>query len=160
MSSALAQLAVSKRLTIVSKIGTPADGESLAGQNVNDFPAGALFYVEQSNRFYVLRKNLDSAVVASNLENVVDGIGSSAAAGRFVAVQQFAAVTLLGGTATVSGFDLERGGAFLVSLQTPGGTTGFVHAVKTTNTTATVTSSNGADTGSYTIVFVEQPAST
>lgn len=155
--SDLSLLTVSKRFTVVEHIGTPDDGDSLAGQNVNNFPEGALFYVSQSNRFYSLRKNLDSLVVATGLFNVVDGIGSSAAAGRFVATEQRSAGALTGGTTTSNGFDLSRGGKFLVSLVTPGGTTGFVHAAKTAANVVTITSSSGADTGTYLVVFVEDP---
>lgn len=82
----LALLPPAKRLTIVENIGTPDEGDSLAGQNVNNFPAGALFYVQASHRLYELRKGLDSLVVATSRNNVVDGIGSSAAANVVTAV--------------------------------------------------------------------------
>ncbi len=153
--SNLSLLPPAMRFTVLDIIGTPGNGDSLAGQNVNEFPAGAVFYVRESNRFYTLRKNLNSAVVATPAENVVDGVGSSAAAGRFVACQQSGVATLSGGTITLSGFDLSRGGKFLCTTVTPGGTPGFLHAAKTADNIATITSSSGSDTSSVLIVFVE-----
>ena len=154
----LSLLAVAKRLTVVEHIGTTADGDSLAGQNVNNYPAGSLFYVRASNRFYQLRKNIDGAVVATGAFNVVDGVGSSAAAGRLVAVQQWATATLSAGGATIAGFDLSSNGFFLVSYVTAGGTQGFLHALKSAPNLATVASSSGADTSTVLVVFVESPA--
>lgn len=153
----LALLALGKRLTIVERIGDASNGDSLSGQNVNNFPAGALFYVRASNRFYQLRKGLDPVVVSVGNNNVVNGVGSSAAAGRFVAVQQSGAVTLVAGTNTISGFCLSEGGFFLVSYVTPGGTQGFLHAAITAANIVTVTSSSGTDTSVVVVVFVENP---
>lgn len=156
--STLSQLAVEKRLTIVEHLGTSsADGESLAGQNVNNFPAGSLFYVRASHRLYELRKNLDTLVVQTSLFNVIDGVGSSAAAGRFVAVDQWGAVTLAAGSGVLPGFDLSSGGFFLVSYTVAGGTQGFLHAAKTAANTVTVTSSSGSDTSTVLVVFKESP---
>lgn len=153
----LSQLDVSQRLTIVEHIGDPSDGASLAGQNVNAFPAGALFYVRASNRFYNLRKNMDAAVVPVGNFNVVNGVGSSAVNGRFVANDQFSGVTLAGGTATISGFDLTRTGFFVVTYVTPGGTQGFLHAAKTAANIVTVTSSSGSDTSVVSVLYLEAP---
>jgi hypothetical protein len=154
----LTQLPASQRLIIVQNIGDTSQGDSLAGQNVGLYPAGILAYVVDSNRFYRLKKNLNVLVVADtgNYRNVVAGVGSSSVDGLWVAVEQIAQVTLSGsGTATVSGFDLTTAGDFLVSLVTPGGTTGFVHAVATTAVEATFTSTQAADTGTYLGVYVE-----
>ena len=153
----LALLSLAKRLTVVERIGDPSNGDSLAGQNVNNFPAGALFYVRASNRFYQLRKNLDALVVANSLNNVVDGVGSSAAAGRFVAVQQSGTATLSTGTASIPGFDLSAGGNFLCSYVTIGGTPGILHAAVGAANSVTVTSSSGSDTSVVLVVFVEFP---
>jgi hypothetical protein len=152
----LALTPVSKRITIVSSVGTPADGDSLAGQNVNNFPEGALFFVESSSRFYALRKNVNAAVVATPANNVVDGVGSSAEAGRFVALMQLRSAVLTAGSATgITGFDVSRvNGFFIITLVTPGGTPGFVHATITAPNTVSLTSSNGADTGTYSVVYV------
>ena len=155
--STLSQLAVSKRLTIVEKIGTPDDGESLAGQNVNDFPSGALFYVRSSHRLYELRKNLPSAVVATNANNVVDGIGSSAAAGRFVAVTQWWFGQMTAGSVAIAGFDLSSNGLLLASHQTHDGTVGNLAAVKTTASIATVTSTSNTDTSTVVVQWFEFP---
>ncbi len=148
---------VSKRITIVSSVGTPSDGDSLAGQNVNNFPEGALFFVESSNRFYALRKNISSsAVVATPANNVVDGVGSSQEAGRFVALNQIRSATLTGGTvAGITGFDVSSiNGFFIITLVTPGGTPGFVHATITAPNTVSLTSSSGSDTSTYSVVYV------
>lgn len=154
--SDLVQLPPAKRLTVVTHLGTGADGDSLAGQNVNDFPAGALFWVRQSNRFYQLKKNLNSAVIpdVGIYRNVINGIGSSAAAGRFVAVQQLGEGVLIGGTIAVSGFDLSAPGFFLCSLITVGGTPGFIRAAATSLAQVTLTSTSGSDTGTYGFAFV------
>ncbi len=147
---------VSKRLTIVSSVGTPSDGDSLAGQNVNNFPEGALFFVESSSRFYVLRKNVDAAVVATVANNVVDGVGSSAVDGRFVALTQIRSAVLSAGSATgITGFDVSSvNGFFIITLVSPGGTPGFVHATITAPNTVSLTSSSGSDTSTYSVVYV------
>lgn len=155
--SSLALLAVEKRVTLVERIGNGADGDSLAGQNVQNFPSGSLFWVRASHRMYELRKNLDSAVVATGALNVVDGIGSSAAHGRFVACQQRATATLVAGTIAVAGFDLTNNGTFLVGYVTAGGTQGFLRAAKTAANVVTVTSSSGSDTSNVTVLFLENP---
>jgi|SRR5882724_7338782 len=151
----LALLPPAKRLTIVENIGTPADGDSLAGQNVNNFPAGALFYVQAAHRLYELRKGLDALVVATSRLNVIDGVGSSDAAGRFVAVQQFGTGALSGGSVALDGFDLTNAGFFLVSYITPAGTQGFLRAAKTAANSVTAVSSSGSDTSTVLVVFVE-----
>ncbi len=153
----LALLDVHKRTTIVAKIGVGSDGDSLSGQNVNNFPDGALFFVRDSGRFYTLRKNLPDAVGEQNGVNVVDGIGSSAAAGRFIAVQQYGVAQLSNGTGVITGLDLSRGGVFLVSYVTLSGTPGFIHAAKTADNFATVSSSSGSDNSQVLAVFVESP---
>jgi len=153
----LVRLPVAQRIVVVTHIGDESDGDSLAGQNVNAFPAGVLFYVAQSNRFYALRKNLPSAVGEQNGLNVVDGVGSSATAGRFIAVQQFATGVLSAGSAVMTGFDLSAGGHFLVGYVTPGGTQGFLRAAKTADNVVTVTSSSGSDTSTVTVLYLEDP---
>ncbi len=153
----LKQLDPAQRLTIVEGIGDPSDGESLAGQNVNAYPAGALFYVRSSHRMYELRKNLDALVVATGALNVVDGIGSSAVAGRFVATTQYVSGTLSGGTIDIAGFDLGSSGLFQVSPTAFGGTPGFLRAVKVDAHTARVISSSGSDTSTVVVVLLENP---
>lgn len=149
------------RLILVENIGSLGDGDSLAGQNVNALPAGCLAYVAASNRFYRLKKHLNSAVVADAgiWRNVVDAVGSSPVNGRWVAVQQVATFTLAGGTVTVSGFDMTTPGNFLISLVLASGTTGFVHGAAISGVAATFTSSQGADTGQYIATFVQDAAS-
>ncbi len=152
----LALLSVAKRVTIVESVGTPDDGNSLAGQNVNNFPSGALFYVESSHRMYELRKNIDALVAEDgSFFNVVNGVGSSAVAGRFVAQQQFGHGALVAGSLSLDGFDLTNNGFFLVSYITPLGTQGFLHGQKVDANTAAVTSSSGSDTSTVLMVFVE-----
>jgi hypothetical protein len=155
--SDLTLLPPAKRLTIVSSLGSSADGDSLAGQNVNDFPAGALFWVKSQNRFYALKKNLNVLTIpdVGFYRNIVNGVGSSAVAGRFVAVQQMGQVTLAGGTVNVSGLDLSSAsGFFLISLITPGGTPGFIHAAPSSIVQATFTSTSGSDTSTYGFTWV------
>lgn len=150
-----------KRLTIVSHIGTKGDGDSLAGLNVNDFPAGALVFVKESNRFYRLKKNLDVLVIpdVEQFRNVVDGVGSSAAAGRWIAVSQLGYGTLVGGTINIDGFDLSTPGFFQVCLVTPSGSPGFVHAAAASVARVTITSASNTDTSTYSVVFWEDTRS-
>lgn len=153
----LTQTSVADRLTLVSSIGTGDDGDSLAGQNVNNFPDGATFFVKSTKRYYVLQKNLPSTVVAASNENVVDGIGSSSVAGRFVAALQADVVTLASGTVTSSGWSLPVGPNyfFLVSLVNANSTTsGFTHAARATDHSVTVTSAQGSDGGAYLVLLV------
>lgn len=152
----LTQTPPAQRVTLVSSIGSGADGDSLAGQNVNNFPDGALFYVASTKRFYQLQKNLPATVVANGNGNVVNGIGSDSVDGRFVALLQSDTFTLTGGTQTAIGWSLPVGPTyrFLVSLVTVGGTTGFVRAARTDDHSVTVTSTQGADTGVYFIVLI------
>lgn len=144
------------RLTLVSDLGTPSDGGTLAGQNVNDFPDGALFFVQRTARFYQLVKNLSTTVVPASGVNVIAGIGSSDAAGRFIAVQQAEQATLVAGVAVVTGLYLPATSAhsFLVCMVTPGGTPGFVHAARTTDHSATITSTSNTDTSTYLLVVI------
>lgn len=152
----LSQTAIAKRITLVNTIGSAADGDSLRGQNVSNFPEGALFYNRAAHRLYELRKNLDSLVVADNANfNVVDGVGSSAAAGRFVALNQWASGVLSGGSLVIAGFDLTNSGRFMVGYVLAGGTQGFLHATKTSAASLTVTSSQGADTSTVVVQFLE-----
>lgn len=155
----LTQTTPGQRLTLVQSIGTTADGDSLAGLNVQALPAGALAYVADTNRFYRLKKNLDPLVLADTgiWQNVVAGVGSSSVNGMWVAVQQTASVTLVGGTtpAPIVGFDLSHAGDFMVGLVSPIGTTGFVHGVAATAASATFTSTQGADDGVYLATYVE-----
>jgi len=154
----LSQAALGKRLTMVENVGSPGDGDSLSGQNVNNFPDGALFYVRASHRMYELRKNLDALVVESDTTlNVRDGVGSSASAGRFVATQQWTFGTLSGGTLAIPGWDLTNNGFFLISVATIGGTPGTLHGAKTAANSMTVTSSSGSDTSTVVVAFLENP---
>lgn len=163
-NSASVQIAVGKRLTIVDKIGesgSGADGQSLRGQNVNDYPDAALFFVRNSNRFYKLKKNMAIAIAedVTGNDNVINGIGSSPDAGRFVAVLQMANLQLVanesGSTASVAGFDLTAFGNFHVSYATPGGTQGFLTPSIATETTMTVVSSSVADTSFVFVTYYE-----
>ena len=156
--TALKMLDVNQRLTILDRVGSPANGDSLAGQNVNAYPEGALFYVRASNRLYELRKNLDALVVQNSLYNVVDGVGSSAADGRFIAVDQWGTLTLSGGTGLLPGFDLTEGGFFQCTYVTIGGTPGILHGAKTAANSMTVTSSSNTDTSVVLVVFKESPS--
>lgn len=153
----LPQIPPAKRLTEVESIGGGDQGDSLAGQNVNNYQDGALFWVRASHRMYELRKNLNSAVVQTDDLNVVDGIGSSAAAGRFVATQQWATGVLSVGSIAIPGFDIMHGGRFLVSYVSAGGTQGFLHAAQTAVNIVTVTSSSGSDTSTVVVMFLENP---
>lgn len=153
----LVSLPAALRLILVSIIGTPGVDDSLANLNVNEYPAGVLAYVKATKRFYTLKKNLDTDVVADggNYRNVVNSIGSSAVAGRWVAVQQQGSGTLVGGTLVVSGFDLTQPGFFITSLLNAAGTTGYVKTTKTTDATATLLSTSNSDVGTYGVVYVE-----
>lgn len=151
-------LDVAHRLLLVDTLAD-GTGNSLSGQNVNELPAGALVYVRARNRLYSLRKNLDSLVVAGANANVVDGVGSSAAAGRFVAVLQWGVGILSAGSIAMPGWDLTRGGFFAVNYVSAGGTQGFLHAAKTANGTATVTSSSGSDTSTVLVQYLENAES-
>lgn len=156
MTNPLKNLDVSQRLTILDAIGTPADGQSLAGQNVNEFPAGVLFYVRSVNRLYTLRKNLNASMVpAGNDQNIINGIGSTAAAGRFVACAQRGFGTLAAGSVILPGFDTSRGGHFLVSYVQAGGTQGFLRGVIVSPGSIGITSSSGSDTSQVVCEFLE-----
>ena len=152
----LTQTPPAQRITLVSTLGDNGDGDSLAGQNVQNFPEGALFYVASTKRMYQLQKNLPSTIVANVNGNVVDGVGSSSVEGRFVALLQSDIFTLSGGTATQIGWSLPTGPTyrFLVGLVAVGGTTGFAHAAAASDHSVTVTSTQGADTGTYLVALV------
>ncbi len=154
----LSLLTVSDRLLLVNALAD-GTGDSLAGQNVNALPAGALVYVRARNRLYTLRKNLNALIVAGSNGNVVNAVGSSDEAGRFVAVNQWNIGTLAGGTVAITGWDLTRGGYFAVSYVTAGGTQGFLHAAVTALGTVTVTSSSGSDTSVVLVQFIENAES-
>lgn len=156
----LATLTVADRLTLVDEIGTPSEGGTLAGLNVASLPAGALVYVEASNRFYVLRKDLPTAVIpdVSPYRNVVAAIGSSAQNGYFVACSQQAEVTLVGGQATALGFDLSRDGNWLVGMRAPGGSIGdYVLVTPSTDAAVSVQSEDSDDASTYFILYTETP---
>jgi hypothetical protein len=156
----LPQTTVQQRVTLVDATGSTGDGDSLAGQNVNHFPEGALFYVRATNRFYTLVKNLPVDVVSVGDGNIVDGIGSSAVNGRFVACQQVFEAALTAGAVTISGAYLPsaQNNLFLISLVNTGGTQGFVRGIRANDHQITLSSSQGADTGTYVVVVV--PAGT
>lgn len=165
-NSASRQVAVIDRLNIVDSIGTTgdgSDGQSLRGQNVAAFPEGVLMWVRDSNRLYKLKKNIGGTVAddTTGNQNVVASIGSSLAAGLWIAETQQATATLVanegGSSVSIAGFDLSSGGHFHVSYVTPGGTQGFLHAVITNDHTVTVLSSNAGDTSVVFLTFYEMP---
>jgi hypothetical protein len=158
--NAPADMGIGKRVTILNTIGVQgdkSDGQSLRGQNVNNFPAASLFYVRDSNRMYRLKKSLAVAIAedTGGMANVINGLGSSAANGRFVALVQMGTGTLTGGEGTstvdIAGWDVNPAGQFHVSYSTLSGGVGALMAESISETTVRVTSSSGSD-GS--IVFV------
>ena len=161
---AFAQIAVGKRVTILDTIGEAgddSDGQSLRGQNVQNFPEAALFYVRNSNRMYKLKKNQSNAIGedTTGMDNVVNGIGSSAVNGRFVALVQMNVITLgAGGTGTIAGWDVNPDGWFHCSYVTFGTSPGFLRAEAASETTVTVHSSDGESTGGTVFVtYYETP---
>lgn len=161
---AFAEIGVGKRVTILDTIGTlgdGSDGQSLRGQNVNAFPDACLFYVRDSNRMYRLKKNQSVAIAedTTGMDNVVSGIGSSAAAGRFVALVQMNVITLGGGGAgSIAGWDVNPDGWFHCTYVTFGTSPGFLRASATSETTVTVNSSDGESTGGTVFVtYYETP---
>ncbi len=162
----LPQIATQKRLTILDSIGASGshgNGASLRGQNVQNFPEGVVVLVRDSARYYMLKKHLPSDVVedATGNDNVIDGIGSSAVNGRWVALRQQAVVTLVAGESSsevsVIGFDLSSGGNFHVSYVTFSGTTGQIRAEITNDFTVTVFSSNADDSSDVFVTFYQEP---
>ncbi len=161
---AFAQIAVGKRVTILDTIGEAGDdsnGQSLRGQNVQNFPDAALFYVRNSNRMYKLKKNMSVAVAedTTGMDNVINGIGSSSASGRFVALVQMNVITLgEGGTGTIAGWDVNPDGWFHCTYVTFGTGPGFLRAFAASETTVTVASSDGESTGGTVFVtYYETP---
>lgn len=163
---AFAQIAVGKRVTILDTIGAIGDdsnGQSLRGQNVQNFPEAALFYVRNSNRMYKLKKNMSVAVAqdTTGMDNVVNGIGSSAVNGRFVALTQMNLITLVpnegGSTGTLAGWDVNPDGWFHVSYSRFGGTQGFLRAATASETTVEVFSSNAGDSSDVFVTYYETP---
>ncbi len=162
------QIAVGDRFTILDSIGAPgngSDGQSLRGQNVQMFPEGAIFYVCDSNRFYKLKKNQSIAIAedTTGMDNVINGIGSSAVNGRFVATVQMAVITLTPGgesgtsSGTAPGWDVNPGGWFHVSYVTFGGTTGALRAFVASETTVTAESNSGSDSSDVFVTYYETP---
>ncbi len=161
-------MGIGKRVTILNSIGTQgdkSDGQSLRGQNVHNFPAAALFYVRDSNRMYRLKKNMAVAIVgdAGVQANVIDGLGSSAANGRFVALVQQGTGVLSGGegesTVDISGWDVNPEGWFHVSYTETGGTPGTLTAAAISETTVRVTSTSGSDSGSVFVTYYQAHSS-
>lgn len=153
----LAQTPAAQRVTLVDSIDAGAVGDTLQNINPALYPDGALFFVNASQRMYVLQKNLPVTVTAGDSHgNVVSSIGSDHIQGFFIACLQSAVVTLSGGTFSSIGWSLPNpsGYFFLVSLVTQGGTSGFVHAARTDDHTVLVSSLQGADTGTYFVVLV------
>ena len=152
-NSASTQTGVGKRLTLIERIGqvgNGSDGQSLRGQNVNDFPDGCLFYVRNSNRMYKLKKNQAIAIAedVSGMDNVVNGIGSSAVNGRFIACVQMNVITLgEGGVGSIAGWDVNPDGWFHCTYVTFGTSPGFLRAEMASETTVTVTSSDAGSIG-------------
>lgn len=158
----LINLPAAQRLIVVQNIGDASQGDSLAGQNVGLYPAGVLAYVANSNRFYRLRKNLNTLVLpdSSQYRNVVAAVGSSSEEGYWVAVEQIGQVTLATtGVATLIGFDLTTPGFFLTSIITPGGTIGQSHVTPATVASATVQSSSTSDTSTVGVVYIQGASS-
>ncbi len=162
---AFAQIAVGKRVTILDTIGAIGDdsnGQSLRGQNVQNFPDAAIFYVRNSNRMYKLKKNMSVAIAqdTTGMDNVVNGIGSSAVNGRFVALVQMNVITLgEGGTGSIAGWDVNPDGWFHCTYTGTFGTSpGFLRAEAASETTVTVHSSDGESTGGTVFVtYYETP---
>lgn len=166
MNNASVQIAVGDRLTIVDSIGTRGDhsnGQSLRGQNVNDYPDSALFWVRNSNRLYKLKKNQAIAIAedTTGFDNVVDGVGSNDVNGRFVATNQFCQALLAadeesGTSVTVGGFDLTSDGSWLMTHQgVDGGTPGTLWAEIVNETTVKLHSTASTDTNLVFATFVE-----
>lgn len=159
-------MGVGKRVTILDSVGTTGDhsnGQSLRGQNVQNFPSSSLFYVRDSNRMYRLKKNMAVAIVedGTGMCNVVNGIGSSAENGRFVALEQMGFGSLTGGesggTVTIAGWDVNPDGYFHVTHVTLEGTPGFLMAGVASETTVTVTSSSDTDTSDVFVTYYQTP---
>lgn len=154
----LAQTPSAQRITLVDSLSVGAVGDTLQNVNPALYPDGALFFVNATQRMYSLQKNLPVTITAGDGNgNVVAAIGADHIEGFFVACQQSALVTLSGsGTATSIGWSLPNssGYHFLVSLVSIGGTQGFVRAARTDDHTVTVTSLQGADTGTYFVVLI------
>ncbi len=167
MDNSPTTIGVGDRLTILSsigEIGDGSDGQSLRGQNVNKFPNTALFYVRYSARFYRLKKDMAIAIVedTTGMENVVNGLGSDAVAGRFVAVRQMGIGTLVpnevSSTVVISGFDVNPGGWFHVTHDSFGsGTPGILRAFASSETEVTVVSTSGSDNGIVFVTYYQTP---
>jgi hypothetical protein len=169
MNSAPRNIGVGDRITIVDKVGAlgnGSDGQSLRGLNVNMFPDATLVFVRNSNRMYRLKKNQAISIVedTSGMDNVVNGIGSSAAAGRFVALVQMGIGTLApgveGGPASVviPGFDVNPGGWFHVNYtEEPTSAIGGLWAVVNTETSVLVRSTETSDATGVFVTYYETP---
>lgn len=164
--NAPATMGVGKRVTILNTVGVQddkSDGQSLRGQNVNNFPAASLFYVRDSDRMYRLKKNMAIAITEdiSGMCNVIDGIGSDAEHGRFVALRQMGRGTLDPGegesTVAINGWDVNPDGWFHVSYIDFAGTQGSLKAAATSETQVTVTSSSGSDTSEVFVTYYQTP---
>ena len=164
--NAPSDIGVGKRVTILNTVGVQddkSDGQSLRGQNVNAFPAAMLFYVRDSNRMYRLKKNMAVAISEdiSGMANVINGLGSSAVAGRFVALVQMGTGDLVanesGSFVDIAGFDVNPGGWFHVSYTAFGGTEGALMAEAISETTVRVTSKSTTDTGSVFVTYYQTP---
>src|ERR1700675_3518668 len=164
-NSASIQIGVGKRITIVDKVGVQgngSNGQSLRGLNVQDYPDGCLFYVRDSNRMYKLKKHQAVAIVedSTGMDNVVNGIGSDAVNGRFVALVQMGLGTLVSGEPTssvvIAGFDVNPGGWFHVTHVTFAGTVGFLRAAKASETTVEVFATTD-DTSDVFVTYYETP---
>lgn len=156
----LAQTPPAQRVTLVDSLSVGAVGDTLENINPALYPDGALFFVNATQRMYCLQKNLPVTITAGDGSgNVVSSIGSDHTEGFFVACQQSALVTMPGGSVTTQtsiGWALPNasGYHFLITLVTPGGTSGILHAARTDDHTVTVTTSQGADTGTYFVVLI------
>ncbi len=136
----------SQRLTLVYGAAPVAgEGPSLQEIDSDGLPDGAIVYCVYKNAFYRLKKTSTTAIdTTSTFNNVVAASGG----GRWVRTLQMAYAALTGGTTTFTNmFDMTGGlSMFVVSLITPGGTPGYLHATKTSETVATATSTSGSDT--------------
>jgi hypothetical protein len=158
MSNNVVQTSVAERLILVETVAGANVGQSLSGLNVNLLPNGALVFVVETNRLYRLKKNVPANYVVDGapFNNVVGAVGSAQGGGFFVAVLQLATVTLSGGAATITTFELSGTGQFQQTLNAPGGTLGVPpHTVKASATTATISTTTATDTSTYFVTFIE-----
>lgn len=142
------------RLVVVNSAAPGnSDGPSLAEISTEGRAEGALAYVVRLNAFYRLRP-LSTATLdtTSGYANVV----AASNGGRWVRTNQLADATLSGGVATiVNKFDMSGGGTFFIQGLTNAGSPGLRVGVKTSATTATITSTSNTDVSILKVEYVE-----